>query len=517
MAKRPEQRPSWRSRLQVLLHRERDVIVAEIGPGAQDVIVGKNIIRIGSLVVPALPAIVALLATLALAAFLIWWITVPARMGEDTFNVAVAEFGQIRQGRVEASTDGQIASRTLFTTLRAELEAKAGTDQMAEYRPLVWHDSMSFLQKRAVIGMVQGADAEARRQAACARARELNVTIFVYGYLNLDSSPPTLEQEFCVRTPKQDLGDIAEVESTNRVGMPVPVDLPLSGTVDKAAVNTPLRIRNTLMTQIVIGLSYEITGRYTRAQEIFQDALAHLESSRSSRAAPGSDGEDVVHYFIGREYFFLGQNPAQPLEAKINYFSQAQNEFELALVNPAYLRARLALGSTFYQRAQLLAQQQQPFESEIKRAIAEQTQVLREASPSDNRSVLVQDALSLGLSHWLDGYRLLQAGDQPAAQAAFGWARQYAEFGRQWSLPDEHRFTAAAHMIDGLTYDYAGQEFRRRGEPEAAEQFRQAGQAYAACVDQGKYDSIDAFLNQHLIGDTCKPSLARVRALLASS
>ena len=505
---KPPPRPNWRTRLWQLFGRERDVIVAEIGPGAHDVIVGKNIIRIGALVVPALPAILALLGALTLAAFVVWWVRVPATMDTARFTIAIADFGQLQGDQIMPSKDGQTASRTLFTTLEAEL---TGT---ADFRPLIWHDSMSFLEKRSLIGVIQGVDAEARRRTACARARELNAAILVYGYLNTDADPPTLEQEFCIRSLKRDIGDIEEVESTNRIGSPVPVDLPLdSSDATKVSVNAPLRVRNTLLTQIVIGLNYELSGKYDRARRIFEDALAYLQSSREPGAKPGSDGEDVLHYFIGREHFFLGQNVERPLDERIAHFADAEAQFEQALANPAYLRARLALGSTFYQRAQLLAQQQQPFDLEIGRAIVEQSQVLREASPTDNRAVLVQGALSLGLSHWLDGYRLLQGGDGAAAGAAFVQARSYAAFSTQWAQADEHRFAAAAHMIDGLTYDYAAQESNRQTQSEAAQAaYRQAESAYALCVAEGAKDRLDFFLTERLVGDTCAPSLERVRS-----
>lgn len=517
MGERPPQPQGWRARLKALFSRERDVIVAEIGAGAQDVIVGKNIIRIGSLVIPALPAIIALLVALSLAAFVTWWATVPAKMDSATFNVAIADFGQISQGRVAASDDGRLASRMLFTTLQAELQEKSGEETLADYRPSLWHDSMSFLEKRATIGLITGVDAEARRRAACARARELNADVLVYGYLNVDADPPTVEQEFCLRTLKRDLGDIGEIESTNRVGMPIPVDLPLDGTQAKATLNAPLRVRNVLTTQIVIGLSDELSGSYDKARRVFEGALAYLERSREPGGAPGSDGEDVVRYFIGREYFFLGQNRNLSVDEQLDHFAKAQAQFEQALANPGYLRARLALGSTFYQRAQLLAGQNKPFDVEIQRAIEEQSQVLREASPNDNRSVLVQGALSLGLSHWLDGYRQLLAGDQALAEAAFAQARNYAEFGSTWALPDEHRFIAAAHMIDGLAYDYTAQGLSRSGKPDTArEQLRQAEQAYAACAAEGASDRTDVFLQDRLIATTCQPALERVRAQLAS-
>ncbi|MFN8569206.1 MAG: hypothetical protein U0Z44_17180 [Kouleothrix sp.] len=53
------------------------MIVATIGAGARDVVVGKNILRIGTLVVPALPVVIALVAALLSATLGLWLYLVP--------------------------------------------------------------------------------------------------------------------------------------------------------------------------------------------------------------------------------------------------------------------------------------------------------------------------------------------------------------------------------------------------------------------------------------------------------
>jgi hypothetical protein len=75
--------------------RSGDVIIANVGPGASDVVVGKHIFKIGTLVIPALPLMIALIVTLAGSAAGLWAYLIPATMPPGTFNVAVAEFSQL--------------------------------------------------------------------------------------------------------------------------------------------------------------------------------------------------------------------------------------------------------------------------------------------------------------------------------------------------------------------------------------------------------------------------------------
>ena len=62
----PPPKPSLLQRLRRLWARPRsgDVIVANVGQGASDVVVGKNILKIGTLVIPALPVVIALIVAL---------------------------------------------------------------------------------------------------------------------------------------------------------------------------------------------------------------------------------------------------------------------------------------------------------------------------------------------------------------------------------------------------------------------------------------------------------------------
>src|ERR1700712_2274339 len=173
----PQPKPSLLQRLRQRLAQLRggDVIITTIAPGASDNIVGKNIIKIGTLVVPALPAVIALIVALVSAAVGLWLYLVPAKMPAGYFNIAVAEFSQIEpQAHERFPADSALISRTLFTTIQGELQPLP-----ADYPALVWHDSMNLLQKRGTIGAVTGANEQARATAACQRAETLGADVIV--------------------------------------------------------------------------------------------------------------------------------------------------------------------------------------------------------------------------------------------------------------------------------------------------------------------------------------------------
>ena len=122
---------SWRQRLRRLIAQLRggDTIMAHVGAGASDVIVGKNIVKIGTLVVPTLPVIITLCALLGGGAAALWLALVPATMPPERFNVAIAEFSAIdAAGRERVDADSALVSKTLFTTLQSEHAARGLPD-----------------------------------------------------------------------------------------------------------------------------------------------------------------------------------------------------------------------------------------------------------------------------------------------------------------------------------------------------------------------------------------------------
>jgi len=156
----------WQDRLFSFLRRKErgDVIAGNVGESARGVVVGKNVVQIGTLVVPARLAVVLVALLVGLVAgstFLAWNLWVPDRM-TGLFNIAVAEFEQVDpQGQVRSSPRGQLISQRLFNGLAIEFDSLPFKVRQ-DLQPQLWHDSLSLTRKRAQIGLVPGETREAR-------------------------------------------------------------------------------------------------------------------------------------------------------------------------------------------------------------------------------------------------------------------------------------------------------------------------------------------------------------------
>jgi hypothetical protein len=513
-------KPSLLQRLRGLFARARssDVIVANVGQGASDIVVGKNILKIGTLVIPALPVVIALIVALGAGTVGLWRFLVPATMPPGAFNVAVAEFSQIDgPGREGVTPDSALISRTLFTTIQGELQALS-----ADYRAVVWHDSMSLLQKRARIGPIAGATVEDRSLAACQRATELGADLIVYGVLDAGSSPALLRLQFCVRNPSRDrdMGNLAELQAVDRLGGPVQVELPLSDV--QSSVNPPLRVRTTLLAKLVVGLRYELatnpnhTSNLRRAQSVFTDALRYVE--QQDAAATRDNGGDLVQYFIGRESFLLAQEQSTSASEKQRLLDHARAALEQATaLNPQYARAWSALGSVYYARTRLLARPQRLATDDLAQAIGAYQSAIAAAQLAGNSSAEAEARLALALSEWLQGdaYLYQTPSDTGSAEAAFARADQQIEIGAALIQPAQNRLHGYAAMARGLIAHERAQILLRAGDQLASRSFfQQARDAYGHCIAAGQADPGDQFLQQQLIAVTCAPNAQHVAQAL---
>ena len=113
---------TWlRRTLSDLLKRGKrgDVVAAYVGEGAHDVVIGKNIIKIGTLVIPTAPVLAILFVVVSALIFVAVNFLGPTKMGAR-FNVAVAEVGEMdAEGRTHRSEDGELLSKWIFDELVA--------------------------------------------------------------------------------------------------------------------------------------------------------------------------------------------------------------------------------------------------------------------------------------------------------------------------------------------------------------------------------------------------------------
>ncbi len=511
---------SQRQRLQQWFTRLRggDVIVANIGQGSSDIVVGKNILKIGTLVVPALPVVIALILALAGGAAVAWMLLVPASMPQGTFNVAIAEFSQIdSQGRERITPDSALISRTLFTTIQGELQQLP-----ADYPATVWHDSMGPLQKRVAIRTIEGATPEARAAAACKQANTLSADMIVYGMLDASSSPALLRLAFCVRdtSRNRNMGNLDELQSFDRLGSPLPIDLPLSDI--QSSINPVLRVRTTLLAKLIVGLRYELSSSpafqasLRRALAVFTDARLYLE--REDGAATRENGGDLVYYFIGREQYLLFQETATPQENRATTLEEARHALLRATeLNPQYARAWSALGSVYYQRIQQLPRPERHASNDFPPAFAAYQEALHSAQASHDQPAEAEAWLTLALTSWLQGDAAMFQipADPAAAELAFSRADQQIAAATVHIQPAYNRLRGFAAMLQGLlAHDRAQIALQSRNTAAARALFQQAQQHYNACIAAGQADPGDQFLQRQIIAVTCKPYASSVALTL---
>jgi hypothetical protein len=513
-------KPSLLQRIRRGLARLRggDVIVANVGQGASDVVVGKNILKIGTLVIPALPAAIGLVASLAGAAGGLWLYLVPARMPPGHFNVAVAEFGAIdAQGRSSVTADSRLISRTLFATIQDELRQLP-----ADYQALVWHDSMSLLQKRATIGAIPGAAPAERSAAACRRAEDLGADIIVYGALDTSTDPALLRLQFCARntTRDRDMGNMAELQKVDRLGGPLPVDLPISDV--QGSVNPTLRVRTTLVARLVAGLRYELAANpnfqsnLRRALDTFSGALSYLEQEEG--AATAENGGDVVQYFVGREHFLIFQDSATPPGQKPGHLEAARDSLQRAVeLNPNYARAWSALAAVYFWRAQATAPARRLEADDLTRALDIYATAIAAARAAGDEPAAAEAHLARALIYRLQGeaFAALPTPDVARAEEALSRAEADAGAGEALIGPAQNRLLGFAAMARGLIAHQRAQVRNRAGDKAAARAlFEQARDFYRRCVAASQADPGDQFLRRQIADFTCKPGEASAVAAI---
>ncbi|MBI5304217.1 MAG: hypothetical protein HY868_18945 [Chloroflexi bacterium] len=486
-----EQKPGWLARLRERFTRTSgDTIIANVGEGARDVVVGKNIrvVKIGTLVIPAVPVFVGVVAFIVLSALGAYAYLVPDKMPPGLFNIAVAEFGELGANqRVTVTANSQISSRLVFTTLRDEL-LPLGLGLQGPFKPVVWHDSMFPTQIRARIPLVAGNTPDARQDAAKTLATQLSAKMIVYGTLQTDQLPPSFIPEFYVAPLT---GEADEIVGRYQFGSPIP--MPLSSEkgstwADSLALNKTFIARRQALAQIAFGFTFDLRGDHQDALTHFQEALRILQGT-DNRA-----GEEAVYYFIGREYLFLANkknaespNAANEIE---QFLAQAQAAFEQSRAkNESYARAHFGLGGVNRLRAlrQPAAQRiEQP--AFLTRAFEEYDLALKFAAQANEEQTQIKLRLALGTAHFLQAEAYLHKFDWAKAISAFDDAIQRTATELP-NLKDQPRSLGEAYLTLGNAYYERGIAQQQTGDKTAsAASFKQAIEQYGKCVDLKIFD-----------------------------
>lgn len=485
----------WRRLLAGLKQRfAGDVIAAEIGEDAQGVAVGKNIIQIGSLVIPTLPLLALIMMVAAAFVYLVFLPRGPKEMSGE-FNVAVAQFGQLdTAGTIVAKDDSKNLSRWLFERLQAEYKSL-----MPEINTQIWHDSLDLGVR---IGIIQGLNPETRAEAAADLAKRIKADLVVYGNLATEGEAARFIPEFYVA----ELDDAAEeIVGRHELGAPIQLQLPVDRLGTRLQFNHKLSARAKALTFFTLGLAWEFSDRPDRALDFFQQA-AGVEDWADD------EGKEVVYLFIGREAFILWRK-GEDME------SEALEAFQRALeLNPDYVRANIGLGNFYYQKAEGTLGQPEAnllqMLDNVERAIVEYRQALESKMEIPGQPVEIRSHLALSGAYRLKGDIYLRLAEPERADEYFNLAVSEAEIALEMIDTDLPRDRVHAFLNLGAAYHLKAHNLLSQGnQEESTSVFHKALEAYSSCSQYAADQSYD-FFSENLDTKYCTPYRQVVKEVL---
>ncbi len=473
------------------------VEVGEIIADRSEVAIGRNIVQIGTLVIPTIPLLALLLVVLAAVGFFGYRLLGPTKMN-GSFNIAVAQFGQIdKDGSVRTSEDGKRISQWMFTDLQKAFKELNQVESV-----LVWHDSLDITQKGpgSEIGVVSGSTPKERADAAAAIAKRINANFVVYGNLKVEGNVASFVPEFYVK-PQDSEAD--EMVGSHQLGTPINVQLPIDADDERArrSIGRELTPRTDALTQFSSGLLSDVTGNHDDALRSFQEAKKKWGER---------EGKEIFSYFVGREAFLLGRTEKEAkkvFKGVEEALAEAEKNFaEAVAINQRHARAHIGLGNVFYLRAQSQPADERLQKTDLQRALAEY-QLGRDNAlqASDNQVALVAHLL-LGNAERLKGEAYSNRGDYASAEPLFDAAINEIKLALPLIDENQPRLSAQVYLLLGATYhDKAHVRFALQDLAGSKPLFEMARDAYANCLKQP--DVYDATLKAFK-QETCAKNMA---------
>lgn len=486
-----------------------DTIIAEIGDDVQNVVVGKNVIQIGTLSIPYWVVALILLALLLILGFVAYPPLKAALTPEPPpppmtgkFNIAVARFGEMdERGRVQPSDQGALLSQWVADKLGDEFDANQalfGGEDVVE--TLLLPDS--FSGDPVSDGMVQGDTPEERQANAAALAKQLNAHMLIYGNLipAEGGSGKRLALEFYI-SPFLG-GEARELAGHHALGDPAPVNLSGAGDnpLENIAASSPLETRTAALVGLTTGLIFDLVGDHDQAL----DTLIQLDGAL--KGWKDEDGKELLYFMIARQRLFLDQ------------LDEAEAAARQALaIDPDYVRANIVLGSVYAKRAvNQMKETQQPERENVAQAVAAYEAAVDGAA--DETSFVGQIArMSLALGYLLQAQSASLAGETNAAIQVIdqGLAELEPVFD-PLEQDGQFRYLAQAYQYRGNAHFLKADVLGRGGDREGRrENLSEAQDAYAACIEQGDRAPADATLQGKVIDAYCRPMLATTEEELA--
>src|SRR5512138_3410165 len=242
----------------------------------------------------------------------------PRAMPAGTFNIAVAEFGEMdSSGEVHASEAGRLMSGWAVNYLRTELKKE-------DPNLIVWPNESTFFT-RTRVGLV-------RPETAETTASDINADLLLYGYIDKRVDPPQLILNFWIAP--QDQYKFEDIQGSTQIGKPIRVvNLADPG----VSVQGELERQSTALAWVAIGLAQEQLGQSEDALQAFLKA---------GESAPKSE---LVQFFLGREYLFLSE--AQPERQEEFWDAAEESLLQAVALDDRYARAYIGLGALYRKRA----------------------------------------------------------------------------------------------------------------------------------------------------------------------
>lgn len=331
--------------------RRGDVIVAKLGGRNSHIIVGKNIIQVGTVTIPGWALV---LVTVVVTAGVGIGIGIGVKLLGDVgrllgatervtsmppghFNIAVAQF--------DATDD-----HDHLLDIPEAVEIPKG---IASYLAI---QKDALAQSRGEAVEVWGPDqgiAPIEPGTESTRAAALNAHVLMYGRLRVTESQPwTITPLFYLSD--RAIGHAYELYGEYALGSAIPYRPGISGPASRSDVNETLTLRLEALSRMLRGLSYMTYGDldgYRRAADTFQRIISDTEWGKASNGT----GQEILYLFLGNAFLsqsFLTDDAAPEREELL---VQSRNAYSTAIsLNPNYARSYNGLGSTLFQMARPL-------------------------------------------------------------------------------------------------------------------------------------------------------------------
>ncbi len=418
----------------------------------------------------------------------------PRVMPTGTFNVAVAEFGEIdSNGEIHSSEAGRLMSGWTVNYLRSELNKE-------DPNLIVWPNESKFFTRTRV----QFVQPDAVEKTAL----DIKADLLIYGYIDTRANPPQLILNFWVAP--QDKYKFEDIQGNTQIGDPIRVvDLNDPG----VSVQGPLQRQSTAIAWIAIGLAKEQLGQSEEALTAFLNA---------EEAAPQSE---MVQFFIGREYLFISD--LQPSRQE-ELWQKAEDALRQATAtNDQYARAYIGLGALYMKQSTKLVDAAltsgKAADSHaaqlVEQAIGTYQKVLELKPDTQQYGNPVEDVarLALGNAYRLKGTILLTQGDTDSALKAFDEAIQYLEVSRivfEASVAEHksyRRYLAQTYEYLGIVYQFQGNVLEVKQDFDAAlAAYQKSIDIFNQCISQGD-DSFDLVIQKDIVEKICKPNLEQTQ------